>query len=132
MMNCNVMGNLLGQIARTRRRFQAPYLLEFVGESRRCIFGHHGIELLDEPMEAVAKRRMLTVVEGMGTRRQPARPATRSPQVGSASIIANDWPSRLNEERSSHMRNDAIRVIVPPQVQNKSSNRVSDASLIPS
>jgi hypothetical protein len=27
------------------------------------------IELLDEPMEAVAKRRMLTVVEGTGSRR---------------------------------------------------------------
>ena len=26
------------------------------------------IELLDEPMEAVAKRRMLTVVEGSGSR----------------------------------------------------------------
>jgi hypothetical protein len=94
-MNCNVTGNIVGQIARTRRRFQAPYLLEFVGESRRYISGHHDlghssieltvklygrfsddarekwkwIELLDEPMEAVAKRRMLTVVEGTATRR---------------------------------------------------------------
>lgn len=32
------------------------------------ILRQHGIELLDEPMEAVAKRRMLTVVEGAGTR----------------------------------------------------------------
>jgi signal transduction histidine kinase len=43
MMNCNVIGNILGQIARTRRRFQAPYLLEFVGESRRCLSGRHGL-----------------------------------------------------------------------------------------
>jgi uncharacterized protein YecE (DUF72 family) len=42
MMNCNVMGNILGQIARAWPRFQAPYLPEFVGESRRCLSGHHG------------------------------------------------------------------------------------------
>jgi len=32
-MNCNVMGSIVGQIARTRPRFQAPYLLEFECEN---------------------------------------------------------------------------------------------------
>jgi hypothetical protein len=43
LMNCNVMGNILGQIARAWPRFQAPYLPEFVGESRRYLFGHHAV-----------------------------------------------------------------------------------------
>jgi len=36
---------------------------------RAGISGQHGIELRDDPMEAVAKRRMLTVVEDTGPRR---------------------------------------------------------------
>ncbi len=33
------MGNTDGQIARTWSPFQAPYLREFVGQSRRCLLG---------------------------------------------------------------------------------------------
>ena len=39
IVNRNVMGSIVGQVARTRPRFQAPYLLEFVREFRRWLSG---------------------------------------------------------------------------------------------
>ena len=43
MRNCNVIGNIYGQIARSWLPFQAPYPSAFVGESSRCFSGHHAI-----------------------------------------------------------------------------------------
>ena len=41
--NCSVMGSITGHLAPSRQGFQAPYLGDFVGESRRWLSGHHGV-----------------------------------------------------------------------------------------
>jgi hypothetical protein len=44
MRNCNVMGSIAGQPARSSQVFQAPEPLEIMRESSRRFSGHHAIE----------------------------------------------------------------------------------------